>query len=196
VPGNLVAGRAVPVQHYGSVDIFLEAMDSAGEGDVLVIDNKGRMDEGCIGDLTVLEAQDCGLGGIVVWGCHRDTAELLEIGFPVFSYGRCSFGPVRLDAPDPEALEAAHIGNVRVGREDFVFADPDGALFVAAEHVEDVNRTARSIWETERTQAAAIKAGNNLRKQLRFQEYLQKRVSDPAYTFRMHLRALGGAVEE
>lgn len=31
VPTSLVAGRAVPVKHYGSVDIFLEAMDNAGE---------------------------------------------------------------------------------------------------------------------------------------------------------------------
>jgi regulator of RNase E activity RraA len=27
------------------------------------------MDEGCIGDLTVLEAKASGLGGIIVWGC-------------------------------------------------------------------------------------------------------------------------------
>jgi regulator of RNase E activity RraA len=59
--------------HYGSVDIFLEAMGTAKPGDILVIDNQGRMDEGCIGDLTTLEAQACGLAGIIVWGCHRDT---------------------------------------------------------------------------------------------------------------------------
>jgi hypothetical protein len=29
----------------------------------LVIDNRGRMDEGCIGDLTTLEAQVSGLAG-------------------------------------------------------------------------------------------------------------------------------------
>ena len=31
---------------------FLEAMENAEEGDILVIDNEGRMDEACIGDLT------------------------------------------------------------------------------------------------------------------------------------------------
>ncbi len=52
-----IAGRALPVKHYGSVDIFLEAMGTAQPGDILVIDNERRMDEGCIGDLTALEAK-------------------------------------------------------------------------------------------------------------------------------------------
>lgn len=54
--GSHIAGRVLPVRHYGSVDVFLEAMMLAQPGDVLVIDNGGRMNEGCIGDLTVLEA--------------------------------------------------------------------------------------------------------------------------------------------
>ncbi|KJY35329.1 dimethylmenaquinone methyltransferase, partial [Streptomyces sp. NRRL S-495] len=45
VPGGRVAGRVLPVRHYGSVDVFLEAYGAAGPGDVLVIDNGGRTDE-------------------------------------------------------------------------------------------------------------------------------------------------------
>ncbi len=48
-----IAGLVLPVRHYGSVDIFLEAMGNAEIGDILVIDNGGRTDEGCIGNFKV-----------------------------------------------------------------------------------------------------------------------------------------------
>ncbi|OGO35787.1 MAG: dimethylmenaquinone methyltransferase [Chloroflexi bacterium RBG_16_57_11] len=196
LPGFRLGGRVLPVQHYGSVDIFLEAMEKAGPGDVLVINNGGRLDEGCIGDLTVLEAQASGLAGIAVWGVHRDTAELERIGFPVFSYGAYPAGPRRLDPADENALAAARFGDLLVGKEDVVFGDQDGVLFATRKDVIKLLETARVIFQKERDQAQAIRAGKTLREQLRFSEYLRLRSEDPAYTFRKHLRRLGGAIEE
>ncbi|MFQ5795755.1 MAG: RraA family protein [Candidatus Bipolaricaulia bacterium] len=191
-----IAGRALPVKHYGSVDIFLEAMETAQPGDILVIDNRGRTDEGCIGDLIALEAQACGLAGIVIWGFNRDTAELIRIGFPIFSYGACPPGPQRLDPRDPEALNTAHFGDFKVDREDVVFADADGVLFAPSQQAEELVSIAHTIWQTERRQAEAMQAGKTLREQLRFDEYLDRRSTDPSYTFRNHLQQIGGAVEE
>ena len=82
LPCAPLAGRARPVTHLGSVDVLLETIDDAAPGDVLVIDNGGRLDEACIGDLMVLEAERAGLAAMVVWGLHRDTAQLREIGLP------------------------------------------------------------------------------------------------------------------
>ena len=191
-----IAGRALPVRHYGSVDIFLEAMGTAQPGDVLVIDNQGRMDEGCIGDLSALEAQASGLSGIIVWGGHRDTLELHQIGFPIFSYGTCPAGPQGLDPRHPQALSSAQFGEFTVTGEDTVFADADGVLFVPMQQAEGIISTAHTIWKKERDLAEEIRAGKKLREQLQFDEYLARRSTDEAYTFRQHLRSIGGAIEE
>ena len=191
-----LAGRVLPVRHYGSVDIFLEAMNSAQPGDVLVIDNQGRRDEACIGDLTALEARAYGIAGIVVWGTHRDTSELIEIGLPIFSYGVCSFGPQRLDARENDALRSARVGDFLITQDDLVFADDDGVLFAPSAQIEKLLSVAETISQTERQQAAQIKSGKTLHEQLQFDRYLTKRAADPSFTFRKHLREIGGAIEE
>ena len=196
VPGHRVAGRALPVRHYGSVDVFLEVFGAAEPGDVLVIDNGGRMDEACIGDLAVLEAEAAGLSGVVVWGLHRDTAELAEIDLAVFSYGSYPPGPLRLDEQEPEALATARFGPHTITGADIVFGDDDGVLFVAAERAGEILTAAGQIQHTEREQARKILAGQTLRQQTDFPGYLARRAADPTYTFRRHLRGAGAAIEE
>lgn len=195
-PGQKIAGRVLPVKHFGSVDVFLEAIHFASQGDVLVIDNQGRFDEGCIGDSTILEAKVKGLAGVIIWGTHRDTAELIELDFPVFSYGSYPSGPVRLDERTDDAFGEIKFGDITVSKNDFVLADSDGVLFAPCDRAEDLAEAANAIRETERRQAELIRQGQTLYQQLKFDEFISKRDENPKFTFREHLRAIGGAIEE
>jgi regulator of RNase E activity RraA len=196
VPGSRLAGRVCPARHAGSVDIFLEALEGAAPGEVLVADNDGRLDESCIGDLVVLEAQTAGLNGIVIWGLHRDTADIQAIGLPVFSLGTIPAGPQRLDARVLDALASATVGDWAVDRQDLVLGDDDGVLFVPASRAGEVFTLAETIRDTERRQAEQLHAGISLRSQVQFDNYLAERQRTPSLSFRDHLRAVGGAIEE
>lgn len=193
--GHRIAGRALPVRHVGSVDIFLEALETSQPGDVLVVDNGGRMDEACVGDLVAIEMREAGLAGIVIWGLHRDTADIEEIGLPVFSLGATPPGPRRADARAPDALVAASVGAITVTADDAILADEDGVLAVPLANLDEVFAAAEAIRDTERAQAERIAAGTSLRDQVRFAEFLEARRANPSYTFRDHLRAVGGEIE-
>ena len=195
VAGWKIAGRVLPVRHSGSVDIFLEVMANADAGDVLTIDNAARKHEGCIGDLTALEAQAMGLGGIAIWGFHRDTLQLTEIGFPVFSYGSYPAGPKRAYPRGSDALTTARFGDFKLTADDVVFGDDDGVVFALLQDVDEIISLARTIAEKEQLQAENIQKGKTLSEQFKFSEYLTKRSKDTAYTFREHLQKIGAAIE-
>ncbi|MFI7214149.1 RraA family protein [Micromonospora maritima] len=196
LPGRRLAGPVRPARHAGSVDVFLEAIDGASPGDVLVVDDGGRTDRACVGDLVVREAQAAGLAGLVVWGLHRDTGDLAAVGLPVFSLGAVPTGPLELDPRPAGALDAARVGSWTVDPGDLVLADDDGVLFVPADRADELADLAGSIRDTESRQADRIRAGETLRTQLGFDGYLSARAADPTLTFRAHLRAVGGAIEE
>lgn len=190
-----MVGPVRPAQHSGSVDVFLEALEHATAGDVLVVDNGGRQDEACVGDLVALEASHAGLAGILIWGLHRDSAELRTIGLPIISLGSLPPGPASVQPQTIDALATAQCGNHTVTLNDFVLADDDGVLFLPQDRSTEIAELAATIRDTERRQASLMAAGTSLREQMRFSDYLSTR-SQQKMGFREHLRTLGGAIEE
>jgi regulator of RNase E activity RraA len=190
-----LVGPAVPVQHFGSVDVFLEAIGKAAPGSVLMVDNQGRRDEGCIGDLVVREAKLAKLGGIVIWGTHRDSADLEEIGFPVFSLGNFPVGPRSVRERSRDCLELARFGDFLVSPFQFVIADQDGVVAVDLADWPRIRKEADAIRGREAEQARRVEAGLSLRQQFKFDDFLERREREPAYAFRDHLRRVGGEIE-
>lgn len=191
IPSAAVGGRVFAVKHCGSVDVFLEAFEQVQAGDVLVIDDNGRFDQGCIGDLTVLEAQLAGVAAFVVWGSVRDVPELRQIGLPIYALGRCPAGPLAVTARSG----APRIGEFQIQTGDYAFADDNGVVVVRSERMDAIFDVAEKIAATESTQAELVRQGISLRSQLGFADYLAKREQDPGYTLREHLRHTGGAIE-
>lgn len=193
-PHAPLAGPAMPVTHAGSVDVFLEAIDDAPPGAVLVVDNGGRDDEACVGDLVTLEAREAGLAGIVIWGRHRDTAQLVEIGLPVHSRGALPPGPRRVP-PAGRAMRTAWLDGVEVRADDTIAADDDGVLVIPTGDWSRVAELAREIQQVEKAQADRMRAGASLRAQLDFAGYRARQATEPDLSLRRYLAERGGAIE-
>jgi len=191
VAGSKLAGPASPVVLHGYADRVLEGIYRSRAGDVLVLDDQGRRDEACFGDLAAYEARSQGLAGVVIWGRHRDSREIAEIGVPVFSYGAYPLGLQRTFAPVPDPFARCRFGDVSLEREDMVFADDDGVLFVPEEHVDRVLGAAEEIGDRERAQVGRIRSGTTLREQLQFDRYLDERKADPTLTLGEHMKRIG-----
>jgi regulator of RNase E activity RraA len=190
LPAVRVAAPVAPVVHAGDADVLLEAIAGATWGDVLVVDNNGRLDEACFGELLAAEAHASGLAGVVIDGAHRGSAAIRTVGLPLWSRGRCAFGPRELRRRHVTALEAATCGPTTVTREDAIFADEDGVVFIALAECARVFERARAMALHAEAQAARIESGQPLRDQLQLSAFIARRESDPDYTFRKHVQSL------
>ncbi|WP_328914505.1 MULTISPECIES: 4-carboxy-4-hydroxy-2-oxoadipate aldolase/oxaloacetate decarboxylase [unclassified Streptomyces] len=126
--GAVVVGRALPVTTGPADNLPLHlALELAEPGDVLVVD--GRQEScGYWGEVLTVAAQARGVLGLVIDGGVRDTDQLRDRGFPVFS----SSVAVRTTAKDDSGTvgDPITLGAVPVRRGDLVVADADGVVVI------------------------------------------------------------------
>ncbi|MET3129795.1 regulator of ribonuclease activity A [Oxalobacteraceae bacterium GrIS 1.11] len=120
------SGRSSTLKVFEDNALVRAALETPGNGNVLVIDGGGSLRRGLVGGQLALLAQDNGWSGIVVYGCIRDSEEI----------NACEIG-VRALAIHPQKSSKkgagernvrVHIGGVPVNPGDWIYADADGIL--------------------------------------------------------------------
>ena len=156
-------------------------MQGAQPGDVLVIDNGGRLDEGCIGDLTALEAKTAGSLGLSS-GAHIATLQncgRFVCQFSVTGCGRRAHSDSTLVIPRLCTQRASGISSSNAVMWLLQMT------MVACLSLHNTPITCFP-WHTKSgsengVRRRRIKSGRSLREQLDFARYLEKRAADPGY---------------
>ncbi|MCD6311000.1 MAG: orotidine 5'-phosphate decarboxylase [Elusimicrobia bacterium] len=161
--GKKMAGRALTVRTYpGDWAKPVEAIDVASEGDILVIDAGGGSGgaPAVWGELATHSAIQKGLGGIVISGAVRDTADIKKMNLPVFS------SAVTPQAGEPKGFGEIGvpgvISGVRIKKGDWIIGDDDGVVVIPKEKAAEFTNRAMDVLERENRIREEIKEGSTL----------------------------------
>lgn len=150
------AGLTKPEHHLAT-----PAVESAEDGDVIVIDNAGRTDVSCWGGILSNAAQVKGIRGVVVDGAARDVDGSRDLGFPV--YARNGVPVTARGRIVQEAFNTIiQCGGVQVRPGDLVMADGSGVVFIPSERAEEVIEAAERITSREAQMVEAVRAGRSV----------------------------------
>lgn len=171
--------RFAPIDRFnpGTVGDFI---DTLTPGTVAVLDNGGRMDCTVWGGILSRLAAHKQLGGTVIHGVCRDTAEADDAGYPLFANGR--FMRTGKDRVQVEAYEQpVMLGDVRVCPGDLIVGDADGVVVVPRQRMQEVLTKALSTREVEEMILQAALEGlplNEARKKFKYHTLQRSAASD------------------
>ncbi|MFA6001390.1 MAG: 3-hexulose-6-phosphate synthase [Thermoleophilia bacterium] len=159
-PGIRMVGPAVTVRTSpGDWAKPVEAIDFAQEGDVLVID-AGGVGPAVWGELATHSAREKGIAGVLIHGAVRDTPEIRELGFPVFSSG------VTPTAGEPKGFGEINIplliSKVSIQPGDWLVGDDDGVVVLPKARAAEIANRAADVLERENRLRREILDGSTL----------------------------------
>lgn len=112
-------------------------IDRLRPGSVVVLDNAGRLDCTVWGGILSRLAAHKRIGGTVINGVCRDTAEADEADYPLYAAGK--FMRTGKDRVQVEAYEQpVSLGDVRVCNGDLLIGDDDGVVVVPHARMQEV----------------------------------------------------------
>jgi 4-hydroxy-4-methyl-2-oxoglutarate aldolase len=155
-----IAGSAVTVlSHPGDNIMIHAAVEVCQEGDVLVVVNTAPSTHGMFGELLATSLQARGVRGLVIDAGVRDTSELRQMGFPVWSRHVSCQGTVK-STPGSVNVPVV-LGGLVVNPGDVVCADDDGVVVVPRAEAEwaleqSTSRLAKEAATRERLAAGEL----------------------------------------
>lgn len=161
-PSTRLAGPAFTIEVRPGDNLMIHAaMAIAKPGDILVVDGKADTSCALMGAIMITACKAMGLGGVVLDGAHRDTEELVALGFPVYSIGTNPNGPTK-NVPGRINWPVS-CGGVAINAGDLIVGDADGVVVVEREKAESLLTLAAQKVADERTRIAEIVSGAALR---------------------------------
>ena len=151
-PKFRLAGRAFTLRYRptglverGNVGDYI---DDVPPGEIVVLDNAGRLDCTVWGDILTAVSHRRGVGGTVIHGVCRDVQRALDLNYPIFSRGR--YMRTGKDRVEVESLgQPVSLGEIQVRPGDILVGDADGLLVVPRVREAEVLQTAREIEDAE-----------------------------------------------
>lgn len=142
-----VGGTAVTVlSHPGDNMMLHAAVEVCQPGDLLVVATTAPSTHGMFGDLLATSLQVRGVRGLVIDAAVRDTADLRDMGFPVWTRHVSCQGTVK--ATPGSVNVPIYLDGVPIMPGDVVCADDDGVVVV---------ERGQAAWALEQTTARLAK---------------------------------------
>ena len=156
--GMKLCGPAFTVQTVPGDNLMLhKALEKAQEGDIIVATVGDEYEYGYWGDLMATQAKVKKLGGLAIDGCVRDSEEIIEMGFPIFSRGLAIRGTVK--ASLGLINYPINFGGNGINPGDLILGDDDGMVIVRYEDCKEVLAKSKERVQKEEVKAKALMNG-------------------------------------
>ena len=144
------------------VHLGVEAITTAGEGQIIVIANDKRMKMACWGGILSRAAQMNKINGVVIDGACRDVDEIKDIGFPAFTRG-VAVRASRNRVYQQDMQVPIFIGEVNISPDDLIFADANGVVVIPQTNEREILKNAIKLMDIEDEMREQIESGRSIK---------------------------------